>query len=185
MENKIEFDIFINGEKINLVVLDENIIEKTNWYKWFNDSEITKNMQKHYFPNTMNLQKLFFKNEIENNPNKLQLGILHKESQFLIGAVSLNDIDFINKLCEISIIIGEKKYHSLDFFVESCELIINHGFNTLGLNRIYSGSFSKDIDNLFCKLLSFESEGILKQAVFKDGKFHDVYICARINKCYK
>ena len=59
--------------------------------------------------------------------------------------------------------------------------MIRHGFDTLGLNRIYSGSFSKDIDNLFCRVLSFNSEGTLKKAVYKKGIYHDVYLCAIIN----
>ena len=44
-ESKINFDVFIKGELIDLVVLTEEIIEKTNWYNWFNDEENTKNMQ--------------------------------------------------------------------------------------------------------------------------------------------
>ena len=56
--------------------------------------------------------------------------------------------------------------------------MIKHGFNTIGLQRIYSGSFSKDIDNLFCRLLGFKMEGTLRKAVYKNGIYHDVYLCA-------
>ena len=44
-EDKIKFDSFIKGELIDLVVLTENIVEKTNWYNWFNDEENTIHMQ--------------------------------------------------------------------------------------------------------------------------------------------
>ena len=96
-ESKIKFDVFIKGELIDLVVLTEEIIEKTNWYNWFNDEENTKDMQKHYFPNTKEIQLKFFKNEIENSNTKIQLGILHKKDQIMVGTLSLNNIDFMNR----------------------------------------------------------------------------------------
>jgi [ribosomal protein S5]-alanine N-acetyltransferase len=183
-KDNIKFDVFIKGDLVDLVVLSEEIVDNSNWYNWFNNEENTKYMQKHYFPNTKKLQLDFFKHNIENNENKLQLGIVHKADLSFIGIVSLNDIDYINKSCEVSIIIGEKKYHSLNIFIESCQSIINHGFKSLGLKKVSSGTFSKDIDSLFCKILGFKREGVLKQAVYKEGKFHDVYICALFNKNY-
>lgn len=179
--NNIDYDIFIKGEQIDLVVLSEETVEKTNWYRWVNDEEITEYMQQHYYPNTKELQLKYFKDQIENNSSIVQLGIVNKINSILIGMVSLKNIDLQNRSAEISIIIGEKKYHNLDHFIESCKLMIRHGFDTLGLNRIYSGSFSKDIDNLFCRVLSFNSEGTLKKAVYKKGIYHDVYLCAIIN----
>ena len=78
-ENNIKFDVFIKGERVDLVVLSEELIEITNWYSWFNDEENTRFMQKHYFPNTKQIQLEYFKNEIENNQTKLQLGIVQKD----------------------------------------------------------------------------------------------------------
>ena len=66
-EKNIKFDVFIKGERVDLVVLSEELIEITNWYNWFNDEENTRFMQKHYFPNTKQMQLEYFKNEIENN----------------------------------------------------------------------------------------------------------------------
>ena len=39
MSNR-EFDVFIKGKLIDLVVLDEEVEQKTNWYNWLNDDEI-------------------------------------------------------------------------------------------------------------------------------------------------
>lgn len=62
MNDNIKFDIFIKGKLIDLVVLDEKAAEKSNWYNWFNDEEVTKYMVKHYYPNTKTLQINFYKN---------------------------------------------------------------------------------------------------------------------------
>ena len=58
-KNNINYDVFIKGERVDLVVLTEDIVDKTNWYNWLNDEENTKNMQKHYFPNTKEIDELF------------------------------------------------------------------------------------------------------------------------------
>lgn len=36
MAEEIIFNVFIKGELVDLVVLTEEIVEKTNWYNWFN-----------------------------------------------------------------------------------------------------------------------------------------------------
>mgnify|MGYP000686297879 CR=1 FL=1 len=57
----------------------EDIVDKTNWYNWFNDEENTKYMQKHYFPNTKKMQIDFFNNSLKGNESILQLGIYDKK----------------------------------------------------------------------------------------------------------
>ena len=47
-EKNLKFEVFIKGDLVDLVVLTEEVVKKTNWYKWFNNEETTKNMQKHY-----------------------------------------------------------------------------------------------------------------------------------------
>ena len=130
------FDTFIRGEVIDLVVLTEEVIDKTNWYKWFNDEENTKHMQQHYYPNSKELQLKYFKEEIEGNNKKLQLGIYHKKDKILIGTISLNNIDFQHRKCEISGFIGEKKYQTLKPFLESNKLLIKHAFEQLKLAKL-------------------------------------------------
>ena len=183
-EKKI-FDIFIKGELVDLVVLDEEVVEKTNWYNWFNDEENTKYMQKHYFPNTKKMQMEYFKNEIENSNTKMQLGIVQKKNDSLCGVISLNDINYFNRRCEISIFIGEKSGRTLQYFVEAAKLIIKHAFVALNMNSIYSGTIAKEIDELMCRILGFKHEGISRQAVYKNGKYHDVYNHSLIKKNMK
>ncbi len=172
---EINFDVFIQGKLIDLVCLNEEIVEKTNWYNWFNDEENTRFMQKHYYPNTKALQLEFFKNEIENNPNKLQLGIFHKKDKSLIGTISLSSIDFFNRSCEIAGLIGEKKYQNFTNMIEACKLLISHAFETLNMHRVYGGSIIKEVDEMFCRVLGFTHEGVRRKCVYKNGKYHDAY----------
>ena len=181
-DHVLNYDVFIKGDLVDLVILTEEIVEYTNWYKWFNDEENMYYMQKHYFPNTKIMQHEYFKNEIRDSNTKIQLGILHKKDQLLIGTISLNNIDMLNRKCEISGFIGEKKYQTLKPFIEANNMLIKHAFEQLGMNRIFGGSINKDVALLFVKFLNFKIEGTLKQDVYKNNSYNDVYLIGLINE---
>jgi [ribosomal protein S5]-alanine N-acetyltransferase len=182
--NTIKYDVFIKGKAIDLVCLTKEIAYNSNWYNWFNDEETTKGMQKHYYPNTRELQQDFYENELEGSTNKLQVGIYHKKDCVLIGVISLNNIDFINRSCEIAGLIGEKKNRNFKDYIEANKLLINHAFNTLNLNRVYGGSVIKEVNEMFCRVLGFESEGIQKKAVYINGSYIDVHLIGLLKQDY-
>ena len=177
-------DIFISGNKINLKVLSEDDVLKTNWYNWFNDEETTKYMQKHYFPNTKQDQLIYFNNNIQGSKTKLQLGICRKDSPKLLGCISLEEIDFLNRKAEISTIMGENEGRNIEVIIEAYQLIINHGFRSLNLNRIYTGTISKEFSTLMVRVFGFTLEGTKRQDVFKNGKYNDVFIHSLLKQEY-
>ena len=175
-QDNFKVNVFISGKVINLIVLDEEIIDKSNWFRWFNDEETTMYMQKHYYPNTKELQKKYFLSEILNNNKIVQLGIFHKKDRILIGVISLNGIGFVNRCCEISGLIGEKKYRNFHNWLEASKLMIIHGFNTLNMNRISGGAIKKQNEEMYVKVLGFTHEGIMRKSFFKNGRYHDTYV---------
>ena len=169
-------DVFIKGKKVILKVLTREDVLNSNWYGWFNDEELCKTLQKHYFPNSVEKQLEFWENNVLNGRNRIQLGICKSASHELLGIISLNNIDHINSKAEISAVIGEKNNHDVATFIEACKLIFNHGFNSLNLNRIYGGSISKDLVKLMCRTLGCKEEGIARKEIFKNGTYHDSYL---------
>ena len=185
MNLKTQFDVFIKGTNIDLVVLTSEIVGQTNWYSWFNDEENTEYMQQHYFPNSKELQLKYFRDNIEGNDKKIQLGIYHKKDKLLIGTISLNDINFQHRKCEISGFIGEKKYQTLKPFLEANKLLIKHAFEQLNMNRIYGGALNKDVSDFFVRMLNFETEGVLIDDVYKNGHWNNVHLIGLLKKDYK
>jgi len=173
--NDVEYDVFLEGQNVDLVVLSPKIIEKTNWYRWFNDEELTSSMQQHYFPNTKDDQLEYFKNFIHGNSSKLQLGIVHKKDQMFIGIVSLDNIHPVNRSADFAIVIGELSSRRINVFVEASYLILRHGFESLNLHRISGGSLSRDVIDLACNNLGFFEEGTQRQSAYKNGTYVDTY----------
>ena len=178
-KNKIIFDkrdVFLTGKYLQLKLLSEKDIINSNWYGWFNDSDTTANMLKHYFPNSFEDQ-IDFLNSLKSIENKIQLGIIPKGEEKIVGIVSLQNIDYINSNADVSMLIGEPKYRKLILAQEGMQLMIDHAFFSLNLHKVYGGYFESLIDwGLFLmKRFGFQDEGIWKEHVYKNGKYIDIH----------
>lgn len=92
----------------------------------------------------------------------------------IIGRVSLEEINYINRTAELKVFIlpaYTKKGHAF----EACKTAIEHGFEQLGLNRLEAGTLENNegFQKLASKLGMIE-EGRRKKAVWKNGGFLDV-----------
>lgn len=169
-------DVFLSGKYVNLCSLTEDDVLSSSWYDWFNDELTCQTLQKHYFPNTRQQQMAFYKQMISDT-NKLQLGITDKDKAKLIGVVSLNNIDTINRNAEFSIVIGDSKYRRKKYSSEALKLIFEHGFFALNLHKIYGGSLEmlKPWVDFLKKKFGFVDEGKWIEHVYKNGKYIDCY----------
>ncbi len=117
----------------------------------------------------------WYKNNL-NNDNRIDLIICRKEDDKRIGTVNLANINYKNQKAEFGIMIAESFWNK-DYAYESSNRFINYSFNQFNLNKIYL-EVLKENDaaiNLYEKL-GFREEGILREDIFKNGKFKDVLI---------
>ena len=166
-------DVFISGNKVILKSLNEDDILYSNWYGWFNDEKVCSTLQKHYFPNSIELQKNFL-NSISSQ-NTLILGVCDINYNEIIGVVSLSSINYINSSAEFSCIIAREEDRNVSVFIEALKLILKHAFLSLNLNKVYGGSISKSLVKIIVKMSNGETEGISRQDMFKNGEYHDIY----------
>lgn len=176
MTNMIDTrDIFLRGEYVILKVLTRDDVICSGWYGWFNDEDLCKTLQKHYFPATMESQIEFWEKKIKSPNDLIQLGICRAEGGPIVGIISLSNINFINRNAEMSILIGDRSAQNVSIFVDSCKLLFNHAFYSLNLNRIFGGSISEELVTLLCRMLNCKNEGVSRQQIYKQGKYHDAY----------
>lgn len=169
-------DVFLKGQNVFLKVLTKDDVINSNWYGWFNDEELCKTLQKHYYPNSVEMQLEFWGKNIYNSDTKIQLGICNIDDPKILGIISLNNIDLINRRAELAVVIGEQEGRGISLFIEACKLLFNHAFSTLNLNRIYGGSMSKELVSLMCRILGCKEEGVARQDIYKNGKYNDAYL---------
>ena len=64
MRKSKPFDRFLLGNKVDLIILDKNVVKNTDWYSWLNYQKNTKLLETGKFPNTIEKQLKYLKTEI-------------------------------------------------------------------------------------------------------------------------
>lgn len=168
-------DIFLEGETVALKALTEDDVRDSGWHGWFNNRETTAFMQQGYFPNTREAQLEFLKKEVLHNPGKIQLGIVVKSEQRLIGVVSLSGIDFLNRKAEFAIVIGEKDCRGKEYGTEATRLILEHAFGKLSLNKVWLGVHAGHAAAIRTyEKAGFIPEGTLREEILHAGAYYNV-----------
>jgi len=92
----------------------------------------------------------------------------------IIGRVSLEEINYINRTAELKVFILPA-YMKKGYGFEACKTAIEHAFEQLGLNRVEAGTLSNNegFQKLAVKL-GMKEEGRRRKAVWKKGDFVDV-----------
>lgn len=126
------------------------------------------------------------KSRMHHQPYNAFWAICAIDTDKLIGWCSLTDIHYINSsACFGGIVIADKNYHNGFAWIETYLFVYEYAFERLGLNRVYGESIAgHEQSNLIVSLLFSEREGTKREAVFKNGRFYDVYFNALLKRDY-
>jgi RimJ/RimL family protein N-acetyltransferase len=144
--------------------------------KWFTDPEVVQYLDT-YLPMT-EMSEAKFIEELGTTRARsdviLVIEALEGDSMKAIGNCGLHKISLKDHDAVFGIIIGEKDYWSKGYGTEAARLIINYGFEQLNLHRISSAAVAFNERSIkLHKKLGFEEEGRLRQAMFRNGQYHD------------
>ena len=101
------------------------------------------------------------------------------------GEVSLKSVRWFNRKAEIAIFILEP-FRGKGLAEKALRLLINHAFNTMNFYRLEAEvvDYNPAAKALFEKL-GFVKEGILRDAKFFNGSYHDIYAYGLLAKEWK
>lgn len=173
-----EREVFYEGRHVLLKVPTASDVEESDWVGWFNNAELCRYNQHHYYPNTVECQREYLRAAI--SPTKIQLGILDKENpDRLCGFVSLQSIDFLHRRAEIAGFQDQRVTSDRpQVFWESWAIMIRHAFESLNLHKVYGGTFHPHVVPALKRMFGFEIEGVERRHVFKNGEYHDLTLIA-------
>jgi RimJ/RimL family protein N-acetyltransferase len=144
--------------------------------KWFNDPEVIQYLEL-YLPMTEMSEEKYIE-ELGTTRAKSDalfvIEVIEGGSTKPIGNCGLHEIDSKDRNATFGIVIGEKDYWSKGYGTEAARLVINYGFQQLNLHRISSAAFAFNERSIkLHKEVGFREEGRLRQAMFKNGQYHD------------
>jgi ribosomal-protein-alanine N-acetyltransferase len=107
----------------------------------------------------------------------LRFGITLGDSTALVGLYTAHSIDAVNRSCRVGVMLSPVGARGRGVASAARLLVYRYLFGELGLNRI-SGFIltSNTASAAFARRQGAVLEGVLRQSVFKDGRYQDQYI---------
>ena len=169
------YSVFIKGETIDLCVPSRLAIEKDGWADWLNDLENICFLDQGVFPNFVEDQYEFL--DSLRDRSRLALLIKPKKIESVIGIVSLSNIKWVSRSAQIAIVIGRRDESTRGklYALEAMARMTEHGFETLGLDRIWAGQAYPGLKKWtkHLELLGYRTEAVLRKAAVKGRMISD------------
>lgn len=156
------------------------------FYTWINDEETIRYSLSLF-------QRLHSKEQIDAwfkslfvEQNTYNVGVFLKATGQLIGYAGISGISTLNHSGEYFIFIGDKSQWGKGIGTKVTAEIVTYGFDVLQLNRIMLTVSQLNYGGVKAyERAGFTVEGVLKEACYRDGTYHDKIVMAMLRSAYK
>ena len=100
-----------------------------------------------------------------------------------IGVITLTNISETHESADLSVIVGDPEERDKGYGREAIRLIVNHGFEDLGLNRIALSVFEFNAAAIATyEKLGFHEEGRYRQAIKRGDTYFDAILMSLLKQ---
>jgi len=175
----------IYGERIRLRRDERGDIP--HFTQWLNDPEVRRYLSMNLPISLVNEDGWFdgmLKRPTEEQPFAIE--VREGEGWRLIGNCGFFEIDWRARSSEVGLFIGDKSCWNKGYGTEVMRLLLQVGFGTLNLNRIF---LRVDQDNLggirAYEKAGYVHEGRFRQATYQDGEYRDMLFMSVLRSEWK
>jgi RimJ/RimL family protein N-acetyltransferase len=179
-------DVFIPGETVDLCAPSAAPEVLDRWYRWFNRRQVTEYLAQGLFPNTLEDQRAFLE-AARGARDRLLVLLRPTQSAEIVGVASLSSINFVQRQCDMAIVIGEQvpSADALFFALETKARLTEHAFEVLGMERINSTQVAELVRwQRWQILFGFQVEGVLRKKFRKGQRAADVFVSSCLLEDY-
>ena len=176
--------LVIEGRVINLRTLENS--DAYSIYKNAKDREVSKYTQLPY-PYRLKYARDFVRMCQEHYRKKTdyELGIESKKTSEIIGMISLMHVNNSHRSAEVGYWLGNQ-YWRRGITKEALTLILDFGFNTLELVKIYAKVLHPNLPSIrLLQGVGFRYEGRIRKSVLKEGSWFDELIFALVDEDFR
>ncbi|MCT8976230.1 GNAT family N-acetyltransferase [Clostridium sp. CX1] len=141
---------------------------------YINDPEIIKSLTPDIpYPMTLHEEEKWFQSVTAlNDTYKFAIETLN-DSKF-IGGCSINSVDWKNSVATVGIFIGNRQYRGKGYGTDAMRVLTDFVFMQMNINKIRLIVYSYNESAIRCyEKCGYKVEGVLKQEIYKDGKYYD------------
>ena len=115
---------------------------------------------------------------------RIRWGIAPRQDNSIIGHCGYFDIDNSNSCAEISYCLKSGSWGQ-GIMTEALDEMLRFGFEDYGLNRIVAKVMKDNAGSVkVLKKLGFVQEGLLRESLYKNGRYHDLMIFSILKSEY-
>lgn len=149
-----------------------NIEDADTYCRWINDFSTSLPLGNAAMNIGLDQERAFLKDLSTGN----HFAIIDKETDKLLGNVSLFEVNQIHRTATTGIFIGEPENRNKGYGREALSLMLDYAFNVLNLNNVMLRVFAFNQRGLASyKAVGFKEIGVRRQAYFAGGKYFDEY----------
>ena len=155
-------------------------------YQWMNDDELKKLSIGLNRRMSREEALSWVKRRMEYDQYNMWWAICTKDTNKLIGYMSLNNIHYINRSADFGgLVIADKEYQDGSAWIESYLFLYEYAFDRLGMNRVYGQYLAEHSKTSFMgPILYCQDEGVMRQAYYKNGRYYDAVMSAILREDY-
>jgi len=151
--------------------------DKEYFFSWIKDKDVIKYSLARFQKMNSNDEISAWFDILLTDKSSYNKAIVDSKNKKLIGHAGIANISATNLSGEYFIFMGDKSYHRNGIGTFITKEIVKSGFQELRLNRIMLTVSEKNVGAIKAyKNANFKTEGIMRQAFYRDGNFHDKII---------
>lgn len=124
----------IRGEKVGLGPIRRDLLHLH--VKWANDPEVTVPLGGWAGPSTLEDQEAWYARDSKRNEKRIVYLIYELSTMRPIGCTDLRDVNYRDQTAWFDVFIGEKDCWGKGYATETTRLMLEYGFEALGLHAI-------------------------------------------------
>lgn len=154
--------------------------------KWRNDRNLISNLGAPYRYINLEVDEKWYENYMINRATTVRCSIVLENNDDILGLITLASINLTNQSAVLHIMIGDKANHGKGIGTFAVGEMLKHAFLNLNLHRVELSVLSSNViaQKLYEKC-GFIREGVKRKAVYKEGKFIDMYIYSILREDYE
>lgn len=172
--------MIIYGEKIILRAME--VEDADLLLDIINDPDTERMLGGSSYPVSYDMQCEWIRKQKNNNEIFRAIIALQDNMKEGIGTVILNNIDLKNGTAEVHIKMSIQSCRGKGYGTDALNTVVDYAFNEMRLNCVYAEVLAYNTISLkLFEKCNFKKEGVLRERVFKNGKFVNVVSFAKTN----
>jgi len=151
--------------------------------KWRNDPELISYLGAPFRYINKETDDAWFQSYQRSRSSQVRCAIVTERSRRAVGFVNLTDIDPVSRSCEFHILIGDSSRRNKGIGTEATRLMLEHAFGNLNMHRVWLKVLQQNKRAIkVYENLGFKKEGLLREAAYKQGKYHSFLLMSILQR---